>query len=55
MRLLNFLMTLNLIPPCFIELENPERLKTTFLKKEYSYPIGLNSGIDYDGNVKFFC
>ncbi len=45
-------MSYNLIPGCNISQETKEKLKCKLLNKEYSYPIGLNSGIDSVGDVK---
>ena len=42
----------NLIPGAQITQEIKEKLKCEFLGKTYSYPIGLNSGIDSAGDVK---
>lgn len=45
-------MSNNLIPGSNIKDENLEKLKCNFLGKDYSYPIGLNVGLDLTGTVK---
>lgn len=49
---MEILMGNNLIPAADISEETKEKLKCRFLNKEYSYPIGLNAGIDTAGDVK---